>query len=641
MGIGERDTKNFLNRLGGSSKERDLQREVTFSEYLEMVAAEPKLVRTAHQYVYDAIVSFGVEEHGDEPETYSLFENGPYAIYGIADSVKELMDVLKAGAEGSGPREQVILLVGPPGSGKSTIVNAIKNGVERYSRTPEGAVYAIQGCPQHDDPLKLIPEELRDGFKDEFGVEIEGHACPMCQYRYDSPDWAETVKVERMMFSEQKRIGIGTFWASDPKTQELSELIGSINLKGLAAQGVVTHPDAYSFSGEFNKANRGLMEFGEMMRANEEFLRPLFSLTTEHFFKVPGFALIYVDTLILGHTNEANYIENLVKPAQAEGLRRRIRVINVPYTIKASDEEKIYRKQLAKVEKRGIHVSPDAYRVAAMWATLTRLSKSTKAEPMAKLRLYDGEDPETVFGGRGGVTAQELQEESTREGMSGVPPTYVENTLSEMEIHNCLNFFDTLIALKDGLPANVDTREMSASEKENLINLFGIVKNEFDTYAQKIVRRAFVHSFEEQAQGMFANYLENVRAASFKRKLKDPITGQEYEPDEDLMRSLEEKANISGSQKNEFRQQLLIHRGDKGDERDSYQTYPQIRDAIEAKLYDELGDTIDYIDDDFVRDPQRSKKRSEVIDRLVSKHGYCPHCASHLIRYVKRLRKKS
>lgn len=640
MGSVEKDKKNFLRQLEGASKEREAAEEVSFAQYLEMVEADRRLARSAHQYVYDAICSFGVEQDDDGKLIYQLFRTGPNAIFGIDDNIRELMEVLKAGAEGSGPREQVILLMGPPGSGKSTVVTAIKWGLEKYSRTPEGRIFAIADCPQHDDPLKLIPEELRASFQDQFGIEIEGHTCPKCQYHYDGSDWADKVRIKRITFSEQKRVGIGTFWATDPKTQEISELIGSINLKGLASQGVVTHPEAYSFSGEFNKSNRGLMEFGEMLRANEEFLRPLFSLTTERYFKVPGFALVYVDTLILGHTNEANYIENLVKPASAEGLRRRIRVVTFPYTLDASAEEQIYHKQLAKVEKRGVHISPDAYRVAAMWAILTRLTKSNKAELIPKLRLYDGEDPESVFGGRGGVTARELRTEAPREGMTGVPPTYVENTISEMDIHNCLNFFDTLIALKDGLPANVDTREMSAAERERLANLFGLVKDEFDTHAQRVVRRAFVHSFESQAQATFANYLENVKAYSQGKKLKDKVTGQEYEPDEPLMRSLEEKAGISDSQKKEFRQQLLIHRGLIEDDRDSYTSYPQIREAIEKKLYEELGHTIDYIDDDVVKDEERSKKRSAVIERLIDDYGYCPHCASHLIRYVKRLRKK-
>ena len=52
-------------------------------------------------------------------------------------------------------RKRILLLMGPVSGGKSTIVTLLKRGLEQYSRTDEGAVYAIKGCPMHEDPLHL------------------------------------------------------------------------------------------------------------------------------------------------------------------------------------------------------------------------------------------------------------------------------------------------------------------------------------------------------------------------------------------------------------------------------------------------------------------------------------------------------
>lgn len=149
----------------------------------------------------------------------------------------------------------------------------LKRGLETYSRTDRGAIFAIKGCPMHEDPLHLIPHHLRDDFFDEYGVRIEGNLSPLNVMRLEQEYGSriEDVVVERIFFSEDRRTGIGTFSPSDPKSQDIADLTGSLDFSTIAEYGSESDPRAYRFDGELNKANRGMMEFQEMLKCDEKF----------------------------------------------------------------------------------------------------------------------------------------------------------------------------------------------------------------------------------------------------------------------------------------------------------------------------------------------------------------------------------
>ena len=95
------------------------------------------------------------------------------------------MDYFKAASAGSEVGRRLLLLLGPPSGGKSTLVILLKRGLEEYSHTEAGAMYGIQGCPVHESPLHLIPHTLRPAFRETYGVEISGELCPYCASRLE------------------------------------------------------------------------------------------------------------------------------------------------------------------------------------------------------------------------------------------------------------------------------------------------------------------------------------------------------------------------------------------------------------------------------------------------------------------------
>jgi serine protein kinase len=578
------------------------------------------------------IVSAGAEEGKGGTPHYKFFEG---EIFGLDKALQQIVEYFSSGAQRLEVRKRILLLMGPVGGGKSTIVTMLKRGLEAHTRTEEGAAYAIASCPMHEEPLHLIPHELREDFMREYGIYIEGDLCPRCrfdlQHQYEGR--IERMPVRRIAFSEKHRLGIGTFMPSDPKTQDVSELTGSIDLSTIGEYGSESDPRAYRFDGELNIANRGIMEFVEMLKSDERFLYVLLTLSQEQNIKTGRFSMIYADEVVISHTNETEY-KGFVGNKKSEALQDRIILVKVPYNLRISDEVRIYEKLIKQSALQNVHIAPHTFDVASIFAVLTRLEPSKKAgiTLMKKLKLYDGEDVD----GFKAKDVKELQEESDREGMDGISPRYVINRLSSALVREgvtCINPIDALRALRDGLEQHTS---ISREQREHYLNLIGEARKEFDDIAKREVQKAFVYSFEESARTLLNNYLDNVEAYCNHNKLKDPMTDEEMEPDETLMRSIEEQIGVGDTSRKAFREEILIRisslarRGQHFD----YKSHERLREAIEKKLFADLRDVVKITTSAKTPDQEQLRRINDVINRLVEEHGYCTVCANSLLQYV-------
>jgi serine protein kinase len=613
-------------------RERGLMWEGTFAQYFEIASKKPEVGRLSHERIYHMVIDAGVETTRTGEPRYKFFGQ---EIFGIEKPLQQIVDYFHSAAQRLEVRKRVLLLMGPVGGGKSTIVYLIKRGLEAYSRTEVGAIYAIKDCPMHEEPLHLIPNDLREDVEREFGLYVEGDLCPHCRYMIDNQyrGRIEDVPVKRITFSEKYRVGVGTFTPSDPKSQDISELVGGIDLSTIGEVGVESDPRAYRFDGELNIANRGIMEFVEMLKTDEKFLYVLLTLSQEQNIKTGRFSMIYADEVVVSHTNEHEY-QAFVGNKKSEALQDRIILVKVPYNLRVSDEIKIYEKLLKQSALQNVHIAPYTLRIASVFAVLTRLEPSKKAgmSPMKKLRLYDGEDIEDFKQ----KDIKELQEEAVREGMDGISPRYVINRLSNALIKQnvtCINPIDALRALRDGLDQHTSiTRE----ERERYLNFINEARKEYDEMARKEVQRAFVYSYEESARTLLNNYLDNVEAYCNKTKLRDPITDEEMEPDEQLMRSIEEQIGITDNAKRSFREEILIRISSlarKGMTFD-YTSHERLKEAIEKKLFADLRDVVKITTSTRTPDKDQLRKINEVVNRLMSEHGYCHVCANEILRYT-------
>lgn len=661
----------------------------TFWEYLDICASNPAVVRNAYQRLYDAVMAHGSERYKlfkKDCIRYHFFsdpfDNGQDAIFGLDFALMQLVDFLRSAAEGYGTDKRILLLHGPVGSSKSTIARLLKKGSEHYSRTNEGAMYsfswlldeqceisAITGnareaakthefrCPMHEEPLVLIPREARAdvlaklnaGFKPvnhNGKLRVHGDPDPFCRkvledlmqfYAGDFRKVMDHVRVRRIVLSEKDRVGIGTFQPKDEKNQDSTELTGDINYRKIAQYGSDSDPRAFNFDGELNIANRGICEFIEVLKLDVAFLYDLLGASQEHTIKPKKFAQTYIDEVILGHTNEPEY-KRLQSNEMMEAFRDRTIKIDVPYNIKLDDEVKIYQKDFGPERIKNVHIAPHTLEVAAMWAVLTRLDEPKKAglTLMQKLKLYNGKS----IPGFTEDSVKELKEEAQREGMNGISPRYIQDKISNTLVsrqaieEKAINPFMVLNELETGMSHH--SLISDENTKKRYRELLAVVKEEYEDVIKGEVQRA-ISADEDAIRRLCANYIESVRAFTQKERVKNRYTGRDDEPDERLMRSIEEKIDIPESRKDDFRQEIMNYIGALAldGKKFEYNTNARLYRALELKLFEDQRDTIKLKNlVSSVVDDETQAKIDVVKQRLIKQFGYNETSATDVLNYV-------
>jgi serine protein kinase len=645
----------------------------SFAQYLDIVHRDPRVTRTAYERIYDMIVSAGVREYVDNKKKilhYDFFDDVPHrgedAIYGLDIPLMKLVNIFKAAAQRYGTERRVILLHGPVGSSKSTIARLLKKGLEAYSRRPDGALYTfgwvrdlekpeeVTPCPMHEEPLHLVPYELRPAIVQEMNAgkgpndrhlqRIEGDLCPFCRQEFRDlavkygGDWTRVlnhVTVRRLQLSAQDRIGIGTFQPKDEKNQDSTELTGDINYRKIAEYGSDSDPRAFNFDGEFNIANRGMIEFIEVLKLDVAFLYELLGASQEHLIKPKKFPQTFIDEVILGHTNEPEY-RRLQNNEYMEALRDRTVKVDVPYITRLTEEIKIYEKDYNLAKIRGKHIAPHTIEMAAMWAVLTRLEEPKKHNLtiMQKLKLYNGK----TLPGYTEDNVKELRKEAQREGMEGISPRYVQDKISNALVseldQRCVNPFMVLNELEAGLRSH--SLITSEEQRQRFRELLDEVRREYEDVVKNEVQRA-IAADEAAISRLCANYIDNIKAYTQKEKVRNPYTGQDEEPDERLMRSIEEKIDIPEGRKDDFRREIMNYIGALAldGRRFDYKTNERLHKALELKLFEDQKDFIKLTSlVSSVIDKETQEKIDIVRGRLVRDYGYCESCAGDVLHFV-------
>ncbi|MFL5408194.1 MAG: PrkA family serine protein kinase, partial [Myxococcales bacterium] len=526
---------------------KELHWEGSFEDYLRIVRENPRVTRTAFQRIYDMILSHGKTEYIDNKKKlirYHFFHDekfgGRDAVYGLDVPLMKLVNVFKSAAQGYGTEKRVILLHGPVGSAKSTIVRLLKKGTEEYSRTPDGALYTFSWkldkkngdgttvqqdyqTPMNEDPLLLIPEEWREkvfadlcppeaGFK----IPVGGDLCPasrlifrelMAEYKGEFAKVIQHVRVKRLLLSEKDRIGIGTFQPKDEKNQDSTELTGDLNYRKIAEYGSDSDPRAFNFDGELNIANRGLIEFIEILKLDVAFLYDLLGASQEHKIKPKKFPQTDIDEVLVGHTNEPEY-RKLQNNELMEAFRDRTVKIDVPYNTVWQEEVKIYARDFNDRQITGKHIAPHTIEMSAIWAVLTRLEEPKKAQItlIQKMKLYGGK----TLPGFTEDNVKEFHEESPREGMEGISPRYIQDKISnalvshQAQLEKAINPFMVMNELEGGLTHHslITDEELKKEYKE----LLAVVREEYEDILKGEVQRA-ISADEDAIKRLAANYI--------------------------------------------------------------------------------------------------------------------------------------
>ena len=595
--------------------------ECTFADYFKMVLSNPAITKLSHVLAHEAIVAKGITVNPDQTKNYNLFSD---KIFGIENALEKVMQYFSSAAERTEVRKRILLLLGPPASGKSSIVNEIKQALEDYTRTPKGTVYSILGCRMQEEPLHLISKNTRQQIFDEFGVYIEGDLCPRCRYlvRTKYSGKIADVPVIRTVFSEKEAVGIGSYIATNPNPADSSILVGSIDLDKLDGDRLEVSGKAFRLDGELNVGNRGMVEFIEMFKADKHLLTTLLGLAQEQVIKMERFGSVYADEVIIGHTNEGDFAK-FSDDEQSEALRDRIIALQIPYNLRVSEENKIYYKMLEGSSLQHVHLSPLTINSVSIFAVLSRLvhPSSIGVSVLDKLHAYNDGIQKDSFN---------TESEIASEGMEGISPRYVMNRISAVssaEEVRCVTPIAAIESLWKGLDQNVNLQnKLESSQYSDLV--VNTVK-EYSELAIQTVQKAAVDSFENSANNLLNKYVESI--ANYLAKRNDRINERD-------MRDIERLCGITERDKEGFRKKVLQKTIDwkKVGKQFSYESDSILKQAIEKQLLPSSRQVARQISEPrFAKQKVKWEQfKQTTLSRLQESYGCCPTCSDDLINFV-------
>jgi len=657
-----------------------------FDRYLQIVLKNPEVTRNAFQRVHDMIMSYGQSEYARYGGTYIHYHffDDPFsrgkAIYGLDWNIMRFMNVLKSAALGYGQERRILLLVGPVGSSKSSMVDLLKMGLEAYSKTDEGRLYgtvwyAEKGaneairkalgfvndydeeieCEMHCDPINLLRllfadgvvssdpiAEMNESLAGDGKVESWCYPCPRCDDAFNrlmklyKGDWqtiiANHLRVRRIIVSDKRRVCIGTLQPKHEKDQDATELTGDVNYRAVAEYGRESDPRAFNFEGEFQKANRGIMEFIEGLKLDVAFLYDLLEASQAHRIKARKLGHMDIDEVIISHTNPPD-LKKLEKNEMMLALKDRTTQIPMPYVIRLDDEQKIYERDYRQDNVKS-HIAPHTIEVAAMWSVLTHLEdpKEQGMDIVQKMKLYNGQELENWSL----EVCKKLRDEHPDEGFNGISPRYIQDKFSNAVINSegrCVNSFMLIKELREGLKLHTS---ISDAERQRCRELLNMVEQEYDEILREEVQEAILGD-EQAIQKLCGNYIDNVKAYTRGEKVTNRFTGKDEEPDERMMRSVEEKVDITENKKDDWRREIMNHIGALAMEGEKFRadSNEKLHKALRRKLFEDQKDTLKLSSlVETVRDEDTDKRINEVKDRLIRDYGYCEECANGILIYV-------
>tara|TARA_B100000674_G_C37974254_1_gene978540 strand:- start:695 stop:2635 length:1941 start_codon:yes stop_codon:yes gene_type:complete len=635
----KKNNNQFLDLIQAQrSKKKKQKFKGSLLDYLDLVKKDPDITQLSHKRLYRAILDHGMQTmpesdgrknkifDGDNIKVYDYFQS---EFFGHERVIAKIMRFLKSAANRGEESRQVLLLMGPVGAGKSALTEHIKSSIEQLT------YYHLEGDPQRGEPLQLIPRGLRPDFEEMLGVKIQGDISPIARHHLieELDGKYEDYQVVESTFSQRGRRGVASVPPMDANSQDVGVLIGSEDISKLDKYSE-DDPRVLSLTGAFNIGNRGIVELVEVFKNEIEFLHTIITATQEKRVPCPGkHDMLHFDGVILAHCNEAEW-NKFQSEHTNEAILDRVVKINVPYVLELDQEIKIYEKILGRSDFDA-HIAPHTLRVASMFSVMSRLKSSQKCDLLTKMKIYNGDD--VIEKGRvKKVDIRDLREEAPNEGMNGISTRFImkaiDNALSDAE-KNII----TPVSIINSLQKQVKEQLIDEDFKETCLGLIQqVVREEYLKILETEIAKAFITAYEEQAQSLFDAYLDNAEAYTTRQKLKDRITKQEMEPDENFMKSIEEQIGITGSSRDGFRSDVTAYMFARMRRKDTvdYTSYEPLKEAIESYLISSVKDMARIVTKSKTRDDEQQKKYSDMVQVMIDEYGYNADSAEEILTYA-------
>ncbi len=635
---------NFVARYA-----RKREEELSVDEYLAECKRNPLAYATAAERMLSAIGEPEQVDTRNDPRQSRIFANKVIKrypafaeFYGMEDAIEQVVSYFRHAAQGLEERKQILYLLGPVGGGKSSIAERLKQLMQHVP------FYALKGSPVNETPLGLF-DPLEDGpiLQQNFGISsryLQRILSPWAVKRLDEYGGdIRQFRVVKRYPNILKQIGVSKTEPGDENNQDISSLVGKVDIRKLESFAQ-DDSDAYSYSGGLCLANQGLLEFVEMFKAPIKVLHPLLTATQEGNYKgTEGFGAIPFDGVVLAHSNESEW-KAFRNNKNNEAFLDRIYIVKVPYSLRVSEETRIYEKLIRDSSLGQAKCAPGTLKMMAQFSVLTRLKEPENSSLYSKMQVYDGESLKDTD-----PRAKSFQEyrdyAGVDEGMSGVSTRFAFKILSKV-----FNFDSTEVAanpvhLMYVLEQQIG-REQFAAELET--RYIGFIKEHLaPRYAEfigKEIQTAYLESYSEYGQNIFDRYVTYADYWIQDNEYRDSDTGEVFDRSSlnGELEKIEKPAGIANPKdfRNEIVNFVLRARASNQGKNPTWTSYEKLRLVIEKKMFSNTEELLPVISFNAKASADEAKKHEDFVTRMVAK-GYTPRQVRLLCEWYLRVRKSS
>lgn len=636
----------------------------TAPERMLKAIGEPRIIETRHNDVLARI--FDSKDIAEYP--------GFEGFYGMEDTIEQVVKFFRHATQGLEESKQVLYLLGPVGSAKSSVAERLKAlmeenpiytlAVEVPVLDPEGEPVMEEGTdkpktklefsPVNETPLGLFAGSAKEKRKwgkilsDEYGI-------PAIALTTIPSPWATAklkefggdksqFRVVKRTPSTLRQIAISKTEPGDENNQDISALVGKVNMRKLATHDQDS-PEAYSFSGGLALSNQGLFEFVEMFKAPKKVLHPLLTATQEKNYKgTEGFGAIPFDAIILAHSNESEWDTFSKDPDNAAFLAR-IHVVKVPYTLRVSQELKIYEKLIRDSKLSKAPVAPNTLEMMAQLSVMSRLLEPENSKLFSKMEVYDGKNLKTTDPKAKSITEYRgaVKDKQFPEGMNGLHTRWAFKVLSATFNYNAhkgsepeANPVHLLAVIEDHLERDMSVSAETKQRCKTFID--GELKPRFAHALGKDIKASYQASYSEYGQNVFDRYVTYADFWLQEQDYRDPDSNEVYDRAalEKELAAIEKPAGISNPKdfRNEVVNFVLRARAkpENSGNNPKWTSYEKLRDVIEKKVFDKVDDLLPMISFNKKATEKEQKAHNDFVERMKDR-GYQPGQTKQMVAW--------
>lgn len=621
---------------------------LSLEQYLTKAKKDKSLYASAAERLLKAIGEPEVVDTSRDPRLARIFGNRTIRryktfedFYGLEDVIQRIVSYFTHAAQGLEESRQILYLLGPVGSAKSSLAERLKELMEQED------IYVLADADGQPSPVCESPLGL---FSPEMSKELN---IPKRYLNVKASPWAlkrleeyggnlEAFKVLKISPDQNRQVAISKTEPGDENNQDISTLVGKLDIRKLEFYSQ-NDPDAYNYSGGLCLSNQGLLEFVEMFKAPIKVLHPLLTATQERNYKgTEAIGALPFDGVILAHSNESEW-DSFKGNKNNEAFLDRVFIVEVPYCLRVDEEIKIYKKLLDNSSLVDAPCAPGTLKMLAEFSILSRLDMPENSALTSKMKAYNGENAKEKDN-----NAKSLQEykdaASHEEGFKGMSTRLAYKVLSEVYNFDPSEVAADPVHMLYILEKTIKKERLPQNQEEFA---YKIIKEhlapEFAKQIGKDIQTAYLDSYNEYGQSLFDRYIMFADHWVQDTDYRDPDTGEMFNRatlNEELEK-LEKPAMISNPK--DFRHEVvtfaLRHQAKNDGRNPSWTGYEKLRKVVEATMFNKTEDLLPVISFSGQRSTREKESHEAFVVRM-KEMGYTEKQIKRLVEWHIRYSKQ-